>query len=285
MTGQTAVIDINECIDPRLSAVGGLHDGTSLHGRRDRQRVKHHPSDSGIGSTVSGTILTSNHEAASHQCMHVPKVSLIGLVLTQVSAPKIHSSGLVSGPGGIDPPPRAPLSSTRSRSLIPPVLGETLHGISSDGMRHIEDGILQPLSSQQSLKDFHPLIRDVVHQINMKQILCLRDLEKALVYLAPVSEFTGFDPSEAAHTLGFTIKARAKSPDTYLSFCDAWIHCFQTTVGHLSEQDQRRHADAPYTDGYFLDLVAQVRNYAREMAASRNRQAAGEPAQEMDYSP
>ena len=51
-----------------------------------------------------------------------------------------------------------------------------------------------------------------------------------------------------------------------------------------SEREQRRPSDAPYTNGYFVDLVEQVREYARMMAATRQRQAAGESTDEMDYS-
>jgi hypothetical protein len=36
------------------------------------------------------------------------------------------------------------------------------------------------------LKPFHPLVRSVPQRIINKQIVCLRDLEKTLLWLAPV---------------------------------------------------------------------------------------------------
>lgn len=284
MTGTTSAMDMSESNRSRLSALAGLQNEPVSFGRQDRQRVKHHTSDSGIGSTVSDTILPSEPDANGSKGMHVLNTSMIPSSADSTSDLKNRFPGLVCDFPG-NPMTRAPLSITRSRSLIPAAMGENLHGISSDGIHQIEKHILHPLSQERTLEDFHPLIQDIPRRISLKEILCLRDLEKALVYWAPVSEFTGIDRSEVAHWFGFTIKARAKSPDTYLLFCETWIHCFHTTVDHLSEHDQRRPTDAPYTDGYFLDLVEQVRTYAREMAAARQRQAAGEPAEEMDYSP
>jgi hypothetical protein len=57
-----------------------------------------------------------------------------------------------------------------------------------------------------------------------------------------------------------------------------------TTVQYLSEQDQRLPSDRPYTDGYFLDLMEQIRRYASIMAATREKEIKGEDLDEMDYS-
>ncbi|KAI9776479.1 MAG: copper-binding transcription factor [Peltula sp. TS41687] len=233
MNGATSAMDMSGSNCSRLSALVAFRNDSASFGWRDRQRVKHHTSDSGIGSTVSDTIVVPEHDSNGQK----PVKNLIS---------------------------EAPSSITRSRSLIPTPLGEHPYGISSDGLQLIEKRILQPLAQDHSLQDFHPLIQDIPRRIGLKEILCLRDLEKALVYLAP---------------------ARAKTPDTYLLFCHTWIHCFHATVDHLNENDQHRPTDAPYTHGYFLDLVEQVRSYAREMAASRQSQAAGHPAEEMNHSP
>lgn len=71
----------------------------------------------------------------------------------------------------------------------------------------------------------------------------------------------------------------------------------------LHESDQRAPADRPYTQGYFCDLVEQVRlnellrklldidsklqirRYATILAATREKQAKGEKLDEMDYTP
>lgn len=53
---------------------------------------------------------------------------------------------------------------------------------------------------------------------------------------------------------------------------------------HLNERDQRLPTDRPYTNGYFLDLVAQIRQYAAMIAASRERaRARGEQADATRY--
>ena len=64
-------------------------------------------------------------------------------------------------------------------------------------------------------------------------------------------------------------KKWSESKASYINFCETSIQCIHTTVDHLNESDQRRPTDRPYTNGYFLDLVEQVRQYAAEMAASR----------------
>lgn len=78
---------------------------------------------------------------------------------------------------------------------------------------------------------------------------------------------------------------RSKSPESYLLFCETSIQCIHTTVSYISERDQRRPTDTPYTNGYFVDLVEQVREYTRMMVAARQRQAAGASSDEMDYLP
>lgn len=65
------------------------------------------------------------------------------------------------------------------------------------------------------------------------------------------------------------------SKASFIQFCETSIQCLHTTVDHLSEPDQRRPADRPYTNGYFLDLTEQVRQYAEMITASRERMAAG----------
>ena len=79
-------------------------------------------------------------------------------------------------------------------------------------------------------------------------------------------------------------QSRARSAKSYLTFCETSIQCIHTTVDHIGERDQRRPTDAPYTNGYFLDLVGQIRQYASEVAATRQRQAAGEGPSEKDCS-
>lgn len=62
--------------------------------------------------------------------------------------------------------------------------------------KQIERFVLVPILKEPRLKPFHPLVRSVPQRIINKQIVCLRDLEKTLLWLAPVSQcivlFNGF---------------------------------------------------------------------------------------------
>jgi hypothetical protein len=41
--------------------------------------------------------------------------------------------------------------------------------------------VLEPLAKTQSLRDFHQFVRDCTRRIEMKELICLRDLEKTLL--------------------------------------------------------------------------------------------------------
>lgn len=55
--------------------------------------------------------------------------------------------------------------------------------------KQIERFVLVPILKEPRLKPFHPLVRSVPQRIINKQIVCLRDLEKTLLWLAPVSQY------------------------------------------------------------------------------------------------
>ena len=69
------------------------------------------------------------------------------------------------------------------------------------------------------------------------------------------------------------MKKWSVSQASFLNFCETSIQCLHTTVNHLNDHDQRRPTDRPYTNGYFLDLVEQIRQYAAMLAVSRARMA------------
>ncbi|KAF2635297.1 hypothetical protein P280DRAFT_523183 [Massarina eburnea CBS 473.64] len=140
---------------------------------------------------------------------------------------------------------------------------EEKHTLGERATQLIKELIVQPILDEESLKDFHPLIRDVPTRIGEKKICNLRDLEKTLVFLAP--EFS----TTAA---------------SYERFCERTIHLLQVTVDQLSEPDQKLPSDRPYTSNYFLDLIEQIRRYAQIMATTRRKEENGEPLDEMDYS-
>lgn len=53
--------------------------------------------------------------------------------------------------------------------------------------KQIEQFLIVPILKEPRLKPFHPLVRSIPQRIINKQIVCLRDVEKTLLWLTPVS--------------------------------------------------------------------------------------------------
>ncbi|CAF9922509.1 MAG: hypothetical protein GOMPHAMPRED_002587 [Gomphillus americanus] len=174
-------------------------------------RRKHHASDSGIGST---------------------ETSEASVVDKTVSAPSSHNQSRINGISSVIPP---------SGSITQQVLSEY-------ACRQIQKHIILPIIRDEKLKPFHSLVHGLPYRVARKEITCLRDLEKVILWLAP---------------------KWSTSRKSFLLFCETSIQCIHTTVEYLSGGDLRRPSDRPYTNGYFLDLVEQVRQYAAIMAAER----------------
>jgi hypothetical protein len=138
---------------------------------------------------------------------------------------------------------------------------ENLPRLSARASNRIHEHILKPLLSKSSLKNFHPIVKDCPRRIHGKEIVCLRDLEKTLIFMAP---------------------ERTKTAALYLDFCLTSIRCIQATVEFLNDREQTRPHDRPYTNGYFVDLVDQIKQYALQVAAAKEKEAKGEKLDEMD---
>ena len=159
-------------------------------------------------------------------------------------------------------------------SIMGPMNG-TQHALSEYACRQIQKYIINPIVQEASLKDFHPLISGIPYRVERKEITCLRDLEKLLLWLAPVSySSSSWERRSVTHGFSSGVKKWSVSKASFLKFCETSIQCIHTTVDYLNEHDQRRPTDRPYTNGYFLDLTEQVRQYADILAASREAMAA-----------
>jgi hypothetical protein len=255
-----------------------VRETTGQEGIR-KTRTHSHGSDSGIGTSIAGSEESTAAEAPTGE--FPPAYSQLKLMC------HIASSS----------------TPTQSFSGISVATGE--RGLSKYACEQIHKHIVQPILREQNLKDFHPLIKDVPSKIGKKEIKNLRDLEKTLIFLAPVSHNCIREQSECTFTHGcFGVKDYSRSHIKYLQFCERTIRVLHTTVTTLHESDQRAPADRAYTQGYFLDLVEQVRlgksdslqaavnniilqirRYAQILAATRERKANGEETDEMDYSP
>ncbi|RYP56514.1 hypothetical protein DL771_011833 [Monosporascus sp. 5C6A] len=165
------------------------------------------------------------------------------------------------------------------------IKAEFIPRLSDRAINRIHEHTLGPLLAKRSLKEFRSIVLDCPRRIQEKQIVCLRDLEKTLIFMAPVSQLIN-DPGVwgvAYRTL--CLKERAKTAELYLDFCITSIRCIQATVEYLTDREQTRPHDRPYNHGYFIDLVEQVRQHARQMKEARDRQASGETLDEMDVDP
>ena len=161
---------------------------------------------------------------------------------------------------------------------------ESEHFLSAYAVKKIHDHIISPILAEKRLKEYHNLIQSLPQRIGDRNITCLRDLEKTLIYLAPVSTNFALGEEPLAYAI-LSMKSNAKSAAAYLNFAETSIQCIHTTVEHLHERDQRRPTDRPYTNNYFLDLVQQVRQYARIMAVSKQKQREGKTMSKEDWIP
>ncbi|EEH39253.2 zinc finger transcription factor ace1 [Paracoccidioides lutzii Pb01] len=209
-----------------------------------------HASDSGLGTSVSGT---SNSASIHSREKAIDKMN---------HSPKDRKS--------LQEPKMASTQSAITRSISSNTLEIPTFGVAA--RKNIDRFILNPILLEKRLTPFHPLARGVPERIENKEITCLRDLEKTLLFLAPVSQLLYIDVSDCTHTLRNHIKKFTTSKASYIAFCEFTIQCLHTTVGYLNERDQRRPSDRPYTNGYFLDLVEQIRQYASMISAARERQ-------------
>lgn len=165
-------------------------------------------------------------------------------------------------------------ASTVTRSLA--VSTATLPGLSSRATNKICEHILKPLLAKAELKTFHPLVIDCPRRIKEKQILCLRDLEKTLLLIAPVSQLQREFGLRCDTYHAMFLKETTKSRGLYLDFCLTTIHCVQATVEYLTDREQTRPQDLPYTEGYFIDLVDQIQLYAKQLADAKEKTTVGD---------
>lgn len=127
-------------------------------------------------------------------------------------------------------------------------------GLSPRATNRIYEHTVKPLLAKPTFKPFHPILLECTTKINKKDIVCLRDLEKTILFLAP---------------------ERTKVAKLYLEFCLESVRCLQATVEYLSDREQTRPSDPPYTAGYFIDLVDQIHHYAQQLADAREKEKSG----------
>ena len=234
-------------------------------------RRKHHSSDSGIGSTIT-------------ERMNRPAKGCEGTVITlgpcSVTFVTTHHS--LGKHGASADPTETSSALNGSTAPLTDAVDPTRHALSEYACRQIQKHIIAPIVQEASLKAFHPLVTGIPYRVNRKEITCLRDLEKVLLWLAPVCNSSDPGARRWAHGSFSGVQKWAATKRSYLHFCETSIQCIHTTVEYLSESDQRRPTDRPYTNGYFVDLTEQIRQYAAMISAARARRAAGRSTAEDD---
>ena len=156
------------------------------------------------------------------------------------------------------------------------------HGLSVRATNRIFEHTLKPLLAKPAFKDFHPLVLECPKKIQDREIVCLRDVEKTLLLLAPVSELEADGGVRGDTYRRLCVKERTKAADMYLDFCLTTIRCIQATVDYLTPREQTRERDLPYNSGYFIDLIDQIRHYAQQLADAKEN---GDDEDEMDVDP
>lgn len=197
---------------------------------RSVRRSHHHASDSGLGTSVAST----QDKSATNKN---PKTRIARSAITHSPSPSTM---------------------------------EKLPSLGPKAVNRIHEHILRPLRAKPSLKDFEPIILDIPRRIQSKEIICLRDLEKTLIFMAPVSQLQSDVGVWGDAYRKLCLKETTKTASMYLDFCFTSIHCIQATVEYLSDREQTRHGDRPYTNGYFIDLKDQILDYGRQLAAAKS---------------
>ncbi|GJC83903.1 zinc finger transcription factor ace1 [Colletotrichum liriopes] len=228
-------------VDPAMAKEKSKETERRILRPRTRRSSRHHESDSGLGTSVAPTTETEPATTASKKASAITR-----------SAANTSSSTM-----------------------------EKLPALSSKAVNRIHEHVLRPLRAKPALKDFEPIVLDVPRRIREKEIICLRDLEKTLIFMAPVSQLL-HETGVWGNTYRSLMKERTKTAALYLDFCLTSIRCIQATVEYLSDREQTRPNDRPYTNGYFIDLVEQIRQYAGQLAAAKET---GSDAAEMDVDP
>lgn len=252
-------------------------DQPSFSKPQQQQAHHHHTSDSGLGSSVSSAEEPFSGDHAGMRERYYPA--------SAATKTYIRAADKVSGGNN-----SLPSTTTGVRSGIngyaPFVVDartKTQHALSEYACEQIQRYIIIPITKEPTLKAFHQLVKSIPYRVGQKQITCLRDLEKVILWLAPVSGSFQYWERSLAHRLGSRVKRYSVSRSSFLNFCETSIQCLHTTVQHLHESDQQRPTDRPYSNGYFLDLTEQVRQYAAMITASRERAAAGKEKEENGY--
>ncbi|KAK6352209.1 copper-binding transcription factor [Orbilia blumenaviensis] len=132
-------------------------------------------------------------------------------------------------------------------------------GLNLEAVMEMKRTILLPLSKDQSLLQFTPLITAASMRLDEGRISCLRDLEKYLLYRS---------------------QEMSPSPQTFINFCEKFLFCCQNAMASIEAVggDLTRPNDTPYYEGYFMDVLAHQREALLSQMVSVSAAQAPAPA-------
>lgn len=137
--------------------------------------------------------------------------------------------------------------------------------LSSFARKKINKHIVAPILAEERFEDFHSLVTSLGGRSN-KSIRCLRDVEQSLLFQPLVSRLLSNTSSASDTTSSKTLNVTSQLYRTFGHFA---VQAVVDTYQQLPESEQRRAADRPYDNGYFLDLVDQVNRLATQVGRSR----------------
>lgn len=235
--------------------------------------------DSGLGDSVDGSVLGDGLGAAHtsekdspvagnliqgwlHRCLLMCSIDIDDLFSatnpSDVTSIQTRQQGRRPG--------LRTTETSRPRRTQPTSTPTTPHpSLSRFAKKKISELLFTPLLKEERFKAFHPIVTHLGSRVN-KNIRCLRDLERSLIFqplvsiLYPLDQPNSNQPSKT--------RTSSVSPRLYQSFGELTIQLVIDTYGHLSETEQRRVTDRAYSNGYFLDLVQQVTQLASHIGSS-----------------
>ena len=143
-------------------------------------------SDSGLGTSIDHGQAVSTSDKCKGRSLESDFPGLLALTPQAVQEGQLSIEGLQAG---IINRQMAQSAITHSISAFKSSLSEKEHRMSETAAQQIQHLVLDPILKEERLKPFHSLVQNVPHQIAAKEIKCLRDVEKTLLWLAPVSPF------------------------------------------------------------------------------------------------
>lgn len=206
--------------------IDGQSTSTSPLADKAKTDAHRHLSDSGLGTSISGETETARDLSAVPREGDSPRSLTLPLLLQHADV--LGANHIFPGRSVYSTESEYKHTSTDTNSIGKP---NDWHGrglfLNAHASEKIKTHIIAPLLAQEKLKDYHDLVKGLPGRILEQEIACLRDLEKTLIFLAPVSTNLSGDTYVLAKCFLDT-KAKAKSPASYFRFCQSSIQCIYT---------------------------------------------------------